>query len=202
MSPPKLEPPVIPYEEARATVVRCKRGRKKKSDPIHFVDSAWNLVYRYHKGSFEEAARDVKDITPRMMMKLASVSEVKEASKTIRQLLEEGKISLEATAELAGIKDLEIRNKVAETVNGIKALDQIQVARFVKRHPHAPLEQFEQFKQRVLSSKDVTERIYMAILPLAEEEYKKLKEESKKLKMSWDALCMEIIKDWLNARRE
>lgn len=201
MSQHKLEIPKIPYEKARATVVLWKKGRKKKPSPIHFVNSTWNLVHRYHKGSFEKAARDVKDITPRMMRKLASVAEVAASSETIGRLLEEGKIRLEVTSELAGIKDLELRSKVAETIADMKALDQRQVVRFAKRYSHAPFEQFEEFKQRVLSSKNVTEKIYMAILPLVEEEYKKLKEESKKLKMSWDELCMKIIKDWLNEGR-
>ena len=201
MSLHKLQIPKIPYEEARDSVILWKKGRKKKPDPTHFVYSAWNMVHRYHEGSFKEAARDVKGITPRMMRKLASVAEVVASSETIGRLLEEGKISLEVTSELAGIKDLELRSKVAETIAGMKALDQRQVVRFAKRYPHAPFEQFEKFRQRVLSSKNVTERIYMAILPLTEEEYKKLKEESKKLEMSWDELCMKIIKDWLNERR-
>ena len=201
MSQRRLEVPEIQYEKARDSVILWKKGRKKKPNPIHFANSAWNLVYRYHKGSFREAAGDVKDISERMMRKLASVAEVVASSETVGQLLEEEKISLEVTSELAGIKDLELRNKVAEIVAGMKALDQRQVVRFVKRYPHAPFEQFEQFKQKVLSSKNVTERIYMAILPLVEEEYEKLREESKKLKMTWDELCMKIIKDWLNARR-
>jgi len=198
MSQNKLKIPEIPYEEARGSVVLWKKGRKKKPDPIYFVYSAWNMIHRYHEGSFEEAARDVKDITPRMMRKLASVAEVIISSEAIGQLLEEGKISLEVISELAGISDTELRKKVAETVAGMKALDQRQVVRFAKRYPHAS---FEQFQQRVLSSKDTTEKIYMAMLPLIEDEYKELKEESKKLNISWDGLCMKIIKDWLNKRR-
>lgn len=194
----KLKIPDIPYEEARNSVITWKKGRKEKLDPTHFVYSAWNIVHRYHKGSYREAARDVTDITPRMMRKLTSVAEVVVSSNTIRQLREEGEISLDVTSELAGIKDLDLRERVAGMVAGMKALDQRQVVRFVKQHPHAS---FEQFKRRVLSSKDTTERIYMAMLPLLEEEYKQLKKESKKLKMSWDELCMKIINDWLNKRR-
>lgn len=198
MSQHKLKIPDIPYEEARDTVITWKKGRKKKPNPTHFVYGAWNMVHRYHEGSYREAARDVKEITPRMMRKLTSAAEVVVSSDTIRQLLEEGKISLEVTSEIAGIKDLDLRERIARTVAGMKALDQRQVVRFAKQYPHAS---FEQFKQRVLSSKDTTERIYMAILPLVEEEYRELKEESKKLKMSWDELCMNIIRDWLNERR-
>jgi len=194
----RLKIPIIPYEKARTTVVLYKRGRKRKPDPLRFVNSAWNLVHRYHKGSFEKAAEDVKGITPRMLMKLASVAEVAASSKTIGQLCQEGKLSLDVASELAGAKDLDLRNMVAGAVVGMKALDQRQVVRFAKRNPQAS---FKRFKERVLSSKDRKERIYMAMLPLAEHEYKELKEESEKLKMSWDELCMKIVKDWLNEKR-
>lgn len=200
MSQTNVEIPSIPYETARASVVVWKKGRKKKPNPTNFINSVWNLVHRYHEGSFKEAAEDVKEISARMLMKLASAAKVVASSQKIEQLLEEGRISLEVVSELAGIKNLEQRDKVAEIVSEMKlALDQRQVVRYAKRHPEAS---FEQFKERVLASKDVKERIYMALLPLNEEEYRTLKEESQKLKMAWDALCMKIIKDWLDERRK
>jgi len=196
MSLPKHEPPIIPYEEARTTVVTWKiPGRKKKPNPVHFVDCAWNLVYRYHKGSFEEAANDVKVVTARTLERLASIDELPES---VIQSLEKGEIGIDVASSIAGFKDLEIQARVAKIVAHMNAHDARQVVGFAKRYPDASL---EQFKQRVLSSRDTTEKIYMAILPLAEEEYKKLKGESERLRMSWDELCMKIIKDWLNARR-
>ncbi|MBX5321832.1 MAG: hypothetical protein ACQXXG_08820 [Candidatus Bathyarchaeia archaeon] len=196
MSQPELRIPKIPYEEARANVVLWKKGRKRK--PIDFFYSAWNLV-QYYGGSSEKVAEEVKDITAWMITKAAFAAEVIASSKVAKRLYEEGKLSFDVIAESKGIKDPELRDRVLETVSDMKlALDQRQVVRYVKQHPNAS---FEQFKERVLASKDVTERVYLAILPLVEEEYKQLKEESKKLKMSWDGLCMKIIKDWLNARR-
>lgn len=196
MSQHRLEIPKIPYEKARDSVVLWKKGRKKK--PTHFLYSAWNLVQ--YDGSYEKAARDVKDISVWMMTKLAFAAEVVASSEVARRLWEEGKISLDVVAESKAIKDPELRDRVLEmlALADMRALDQRQVVRFAKKYPQAS---FEQFKERVLSSKDTKERIYMAILPLVEEEYKKLKEESEKMKMSWDELCMKIIKDWLNARR-
>lgn len=224
MSQTKVEIPSITPESAHDSVVVWKKGRKKKPNPTDFINSAWNLVYRHHKGSFKKAAEDVKEISPRMLMKLASAAEVRALSPKIGKLLEEGKISLdvvsdfagikdlkhsqgpvftiergEVVTELAGIEDLERRDKIAEIIAGMNALDQKQVVRYAKRHPEASL---EQFKHRVLASKDVKERIYMALLPLDEEEYRTLREESQKLKMAWDALCMKIIKDWLGERRK
>lgn len=218
-----VEIPSIPEEDARANVVIWKKGKKKKPNTT-FVNSVWNLVYRYKKGSFKKAAEDVKEISSRMLMKLASAAEVIALSPKIGKLLEEGKISLDVVSDFAGIKDLkhsqgpvfiikrgevvtglagiedlEQRDKIAETIAEMTALDQRQVVRYAKRHPEASL---EQFKERVLASKDVKERIYMALLPLNEEEYRTLKEESGKLNMSWDALCMKIIKDWLDERRK
>jgi hypothetical protein len=221
MSQTKVEIPNIPLESARANVVAWKKGTKKK--PNNFINSVWNLVYRYHKGSFKKAAEDVKEITPRMLMKLASAAEVRALSPKIGKLLEEGKISLDVISEFAGIKDLKNskgpvftikrcgvvtklagiedlkrRDKIAEIIAGMHSLDQKQVVKYAKRHPEASL---EQFKERVLASKDIRERIYMALLPLNEEEYRTLKEESQKLGMAWDALCMKIITDWLDKRR-
>lgn len=198
MSQHKLEIPEIPYEEARASVVLWKKGRKKK--PTHLLYSAWNLVNRYHNGSYEEAASDVKDISAWMMTKLAYAAEVVASSELVNRLREEGKISTDVVAESRGIKDPALREKVLETVSGMKlALDQRQVVRYVKRYPHAS---FEQFKERVLTSKDKTEKVFLAILPLAEKEYERIKEEAKKLRMSWDELCMKILKEWLDARRQ
>lgn len=224
MSQTNVEIPSIRRESARDSVVAWKKGRKKKPNPTDFINSAWNLVYRYSEGSFKKAAEDVKEISPRMLMKLASAAEVRALSPKIGQLLEKGEISLdvvsdfagikdlkhsqgpiftikrgEVVTELAGIEDLERRDKIAEIIAGMNALDQRQIVRYAKRHPEASL---EQFKQRVLASKDVKERIYMALLPLTEEEYRNLKEESGKLNISWDALCMKIINDWLDERRK
>jgi hypothetical protein len=203
MSPLKEEPPKIPCEDARMNVVLWKKGRKKKPDPTLFINSVWNLVHRCHGDSqhpFEDAAKDVKDISSRMLMKLASAAEVVLSSEKIEKLLQERKISLDVVSDLAGIKNTERRDIVAETVAGMKlALDQRQVVSYAKRHPEAF---YEQYKQRVLASKDVKEKIYMALLPFTEEEYERLKEESKKQKMSWDALCMKVIKDWLDEREK
>jgi len=199
MSQHSLKIPEISYDDARASVVLWKKGRKKKPNPTHFINSVWNLVYRYNDRSFKNAAEDVKEISPRMLMKLAAAAEVVASSRKIKKLLEEERISLEAVGELARLKNLEKRDEVAESVIDMNALDQIQIFRYAKRHPHAS---FEQFRNRVLTSKDVKERIYMAILPLTEEEYKTLKEEAGKLKMSWDGLCMKIIKDWLGEKRK
>lgn len=209
MPPLKKEPPKIPYEDARMNVVLWKKGRKKKPDPTLFINSVWNLVHRrpcnsaserYSQHPFEDAAKDVKDISPRMLMKLASAAEVVLSSQKIEKLLQERKISLDVVSDLAGIKNPEQREMVAGIVAGMKlALDQRQVVRYVKRHPEAS---YEQFKERVLASKDAKEKIYMALLPFTEEEYGRLKEESKKQKTSWDALCMNIIKNWLDERRK
>jgi len=197
MSQRKPEIPEIPYEEARASVVLWKKGRKKK--PTHLLYSVWNLVHRYHNGSYKDAANDVKDISVWQMMKLAYAGEVVASSELVNRLREEGKISTDVVAESRGIKDPALREKVLETVSGMKlALDQRQVVRYAKQYPHASL---EQFKERVLTSKGKKERVFLAILPLVEKEYEEMKEEAKKLRMSWDELCMKIIKDWLNERR-
>ena len=132
--------------------------------------------------------------------KLAAVAEVVALSPVIGQLLGERRISLEVVSELAGIEDLKNRENLAEIVRGMNALDQRQVVRYAKRNPGASFEKFERFKKRVLTSKDTTEKIYMALMPFTEEEYNRLREESKKLKTSWDGLCMKIINDWLNER--
>jgi len=200
MSPLKEEPPKIPCEDARMNVVLWKKGRKKKPDPILFINSVWNLVHRCQGNSkrpFESAAKDVKDISPRMLMKLAKAAEVVLTSQKIEKLLQEREISLDVVPDLAGIENVEQREMVAEIVAGMNALDQRQVVRYAKWHPEAS---YEQFKERVLASKDVKEKIYMALLPFTENEYGRLKEESKKQKKSWDALCMDIIKDWLDER--
>ena len=200
MSQLKEEPPEIKCDDARMNVVLWKKGRKKKPDPILFINSVWNLVHRCQVNSkrpFESAAKDVKDISPRMLMKLAKAAEVVLTSQKIENLLQEREISLDVVPDLARIKNVEQREMVAEIVAGMNALDQRQIVRYAKRHPEAS---YEQFKERVLASKDVKEKIYMALLPFTENEYGRLKEESKKQKKSWDALCMDIIKDWLDER--
>jgi len=201
MSQLKEEPPEIKCDDARMNVVLWKKGRKKKPDPTLFVNSVWNLVYRCQgdsKQPFEDAAKDVRDISPRMLMKLASVADLILSSQKIGKLLQERKIGLDVASDLAGVKNAEQREMVAEIVAGMKSShDQRQVVRYAKWHSEAS---YEQFKERVLASKDIKEKIYMALLPFTEEEYGKLKEESKKQKTSWDALCMKVIKDWLGER--
>ena len=192
----KAEPPKIEDDEARMNVVLWKKGRKKKPDPTLFVNSVYHLVHRTHNGSFKDAAADVKGISPRMLMKLASVAEIVSSSQKISDFLKDRKIGLDVLSDLAAIKDPEKIETVAEVIAGLKhAHDQRQVVRFAKRCPEAS---YEQFKDRVLTSKDTKEIIYMALLPLTEGEYGKLKEASKKRGISWDALCMKVIKDWLD----
>jgi len=190
--------PKIPYEEARDAVILWKKGRKKKPDPIYFVNAVWNLVNYHHlrqeRNPFDAASRDVKDISPRMLRKLVTVAELANNSKRIEKLLSMRKLSLDVASDLAGIKNEKLRENLAEIIAGMKAHDQRQVVKYIKKYPESSI---EQFKNRVLLAKDTTEKIYMAVLPFNEKEYVKLKNEARLKKMSWDELCMDIITKWL-----
>lgn len=188
-------PPEIPYKESRDTVILWKKGKKKKPNPVHFVDCTWNLVRRYCEGSSEKAAHNVKEIKARTLERLASIAELPE---NVIQRIGEGEIGIDVASLIAGIKDPKLQVRVAKVVARMNAHDARRVVRFAKKCPDAS---FEQFKQRLLESKRKTEKIYEAILPLNKSEFTKLKDEARKMRIKWDELSVKIINEWLGARR-
>lgn len=189
MSQPKPRiPPKIPYVESRDTVIRWKKG-KKKPNPACFVDSAWNLVQRHHRGSSEKAADDIKVVGARTLERLASIAKLPES---IIQSLRKGEIGIDVASSITGLKNSKLQIRIAKYVAHMNAHEARQVVRSAKRCPDASFE--------LLESKGKTEKIYQVPLLLNKAEFTKLKREASKMQMKWDGLCVKIIRKWLGKR--
>jgi len=187
------EIPLISYDECVRTLVKWIKPGKKKSDPAHFADCAWNLVFRYHGGSLEDAAHDVKT-SPKTMQRLVAIAKL---PTEIKQLLKSKQIGIDIASEITQIKDLKRQIEIAKIVAGMDIQSARYIIRLAKKHPHISV---ELFKQRFLGSESKAINMQEIVLLLNEDEFMKLKKESKKLKLEIDELCLKIILKWLNSK--
>jgi len=89
--------------------------------------------------------------------------------------------------------------KVGKVISGMLAHDAREIIQFITRFPEANI---EEYKQRVLTAKPEKAKLFVVVIPLDEEDYRKLKEESQERKISLHELCSKIIEDWLDTKEK
>jgi hypothetical protein len=72
--------------------------------------------------------------------------------------------------------------------------DAREVIQYAKKYPDAPL---DDFKNRVMHSKDKVEKVNLVIVPMKEEMFELLKEIGKKDKLSPEKVILNIVSQWM-----
>lgn len=188
-------------EKRASTIILLEtKGGKRKKNPLELAEACNFFVERFQ--SHNKASEYIKNryrysISDRMLRKLTSLLRLPEE---VQQLLLMGDMGIDVAAQLSESKlDDETKVKVCKVVAGMLAHDAREVIQYATKFPNAII---EEYKSRVLAAKPKTEEMFVAIIPLNEEDYQKLKKESKKQKISLHMLCGNIIHEWLKTKEK
>lgn len=189
-------------DEKRAStiIILETKGGKKKKNPLELA-KACNFFFERFK-SYEKASEHILNhynyrISSRMLSKLTSL--LKLPVEVQNQLLM-GEIGIDVAAQLSESKlDEETKVKVGKVIAGMLAHDAREVIQYATKFPNAIL---DEYKHRVLLSKPKKKELFVAIIPLTEKDYHKLKIESQKQNISLHMLCNNIIQEWLKIKEE
>jgi hypothetical protein len=188
-------------ETASTTILLETRGGKVKRDPLALASACKFFVDRQH-GSYDDASKYIYNhykyrISERTIRRLASLLRLPEE---VQQQLLRGEIKIDVATQLSESKlDDKAKIKVGKVVSGMLAHDAREIIQFATKFPEADI---EEYKDRVLAAKPEKAKLFVAVIPLNEENYRKLNEESQERKISLHELCSKIIEEWLNAREK
>lgn len=117
--------------------------------------------------------------------------------KEVRQLVRQAKISQDLGWRLLGIKNKKDQIKVARAITSLSAHDARDMIRYAKNNPDKSIEkQIERLKK----SKKKIQKINLVVIYLEEENYRILKEISKKNGVQPQKMISKIIKNWIKKR--
>jgi hypothetical protein len=179
----------INEEEILATLyLNLKGPKKKRNNWIEIAYKCKQLADYY--GSAKKVAEKlgVHYEIIRSAIKLLTLPE------EIRQLIERNEILFDVGQRIARIKNKEVQIKVARAVIGMSNHDAREVIQYAKKYPDAPL---DDFKNRVMHSKDKVEKVNLVIVPMKEEMFELLKEIGKKDKLSPEKVILNIVSQWM-----
>lgn len=169
------------------------KGPKKKKDNWIEIARMCKLLTD-HYGSVKEVANKlgVHYEIIRSILKLLTLPE------EVKELIENNLILFDVGQRIARIKDKETQTKVAKAVVGLSNYDAREVIQYAKKFPQASI---KDFKKRILNSKNKSEKINLAIIPLKEEIYTLLKEYSQKENISPEKLILRIVNQWIEEHK-
>jgi len=179
----------INEEKILANLYLNLKGKKKKKD--NWIEIAYNCKQLTdHYGSAKEVAEKlgVHYEIIRSILKLLTLPE------EVKQLIRSNEILFDVGQRIARMKNEETQIKVARVVVGLSNHDAREVIQYAKKYPNASL---EDFKKRVIDSKNKIEKINLAIIPFKEETYNLLKEIGEMDKLSPEKLILKIVNQWL-----
>jgi hypothetical protein len=177
-------------DTALATLIAYKRRRNNKPY-LQMAEAVSYLKKKY--SSLEEVASKVgyKRETLRELECLLDLPE------TAKKLVRSGRLGQDAHKILL-VKPRSRREQLAKTIADLNTSDARAVIEYVRKNPNLSI---DKCKQRVLESKTVKEKVFMVVVPLSEEEYVKLKDQSVTRKISIDQMARLIVANWLKRRR-
>lgn len=168
--------------------LNLKGSKKKKDNWIEIADNCKQLVDYYGSAMKVAEKLGVHYEIIRSILKLLTLPE------EVRQLIRVNKILFDVGQRIARIKDAKTQIKVAKAVVGLSNHDAREVVQYAKKYPDASL---EDFRRRVIDSKNKVEKINLAIVPIKEETYKLLKKFGQRYKLSPEKLILKIVNQWI-----
>ena len=176
-------------EKILASLFLNLKGPKKKRDNwIEIANNCKQLVDYY--GSMREVAEKlgVNYEIIRSILKLLTLPE------EVKSLVKNNEILFDVGQRIARINDRETQTKVAKAVVGLPSHDAREVIQYAKKNPDADL---EDFKRRVIKSKNRMEKVHLTIIPLKEETYSFLKNIGAKDGLSPEKLIQRVVNQWI-----
>lgn len=177
-------------DEILATLYLNLKGSKKKRDNWMVIARNCKQLTDYYGSASQLAEKiGVSYEVIRAALVLLTLPE------EVQNYIENNQILYDAGQRLARIKNKETQIKVAESIIGLSSHDARQIIQFAKKYPD---ESIDDFKRRVVESKDKIEKINLIIIPFREDKFEILKKISKNEKISPEILIVKIIDQWIN----
>lgn len=89
----------------------------------------------------------------------------------------------------------EVQAELGDALSDLKTNDARAMVEYVVKNPDLSI---GECKRKVLESKTVKEKLFMVVVPLPEETYVKLKQDSMKRNISVDEMVKKIVVEWLH----
>lgn len=107
--------------------------------------------------------------------------------------IESGNIMLDKGYRISR-RGSEIQAELGDALSDLNTEDARAVVEYVVKNPDLSI---DECKRKVLESKTVKDKIFMVVVPLPEETYAKLKQDSRKRNISVDDMVRQIVVEWL-----
>ena len=109
---------------------------------------------------------------------------------------------MDAASRLSGIIDKELQNQVGKIIENMKSHEQRDIIQYAKKNPSISKIQLNKFRRDVLKSKPIVKDLNIVIFSLENDLYDKLKNESKKNKISISKQVVSILNEWSELRKK
>jgi hypothetical protein len=166
--------------------VNLKGSKKKKEDWISIAKRCEEIA---RKTNSHKAVAEKLGVSPELVRAILSLLEL---PLEVQRLIKEGKILFDAAQRINTIKDKKKQVEVAKTIAGLTSHEQREIIQYAKKYPNSTL---SNFKKRVTSTL-TTEKMHVAIIPLSEESFRILQNESIRKKLTLEKIILGIINDW------
>jgi hypothetical protein len=179
----------IDEEEVLAKLYLNLKGSKKKSDD-------WITIARNCKKltDYYGSAKKVADKLGVHYEIIRSILKLLTLPKEVQQLVRNNLILYDVGQRIARINGAETQIRVARAIVGLSNHDAREVIQYAIKYPDDSL---EEFRVRVISSKNKTKNISLLIVPLEAETYELLRKLSEEEKLSPEKLILKIVNDWI-----
>jgi len=112
---------------------------------------------------------------------------------SVWKLIDSGMIMLDKGYRISR-RGSEFQAELGEALSDLNTKDSRAMVEYVMKNPDLSI---GECKRKVLESKTVKDKIFMVVVPLPEETYAKLKQDSMKRNISVDEMVKQIVVEWL-----
>jgi len=169
--------------------INLKGSKTKREDWITLAKRCESVVK--NSKSTQEAAKKA-GVSYQLMRSAISLLKL---PPEVQSLIKDGKILFDAAQRINTIKNPKRQTEVARTIIGLTSHQQREVIQYAKKFPEAKL---SDYKNRLMKPREI-EKLNVAIIPLKEEFFNPVKQESKKRGISIEKLLVTIIENWVRS---
>ena len=172
--------------------LNLKGSKKKRDNWIEIARNCRQLTDYYGSAQIVAEKLGVSYEIVRSVLTLLTLPE------EVQEIIARNQILFDVGQRLSRIKNKETQIKVAKIIIGLSSHDARQVIQYTKKYPDASI---DDFKRRLIGSKDKIEKINLIVVPFREENFAILKKISEKQKTSPEKLIREIVDQWIEKKK-
>lgn len=166
-------------------------SKTKRDDWITIAKKCEQLSKEY--GSPKKVAEKLQ----RSYQLIRSILSLLRLPEEVQQLIKNRKIGYDAAQRLSTMRTPAKQIEVARTIAELPSHKAREIIYYAKVNPHRGL---GNYRERITAPKKKPEKIYVTVIPLTKDTYKKLNDAGKKKGISLEKLILSIVGDWMERR--